>query len=94
MNSKSRMLFSFVKEADDILSKLYATTPDGNPITPGDQSWMDTRDRLMKIKVGSEINFTYPINWTLSEQLIMDELTSRPDVHEVHKAIERDYNGR
>lgn len=94
MNSKSRMLFTFIKEVDQILGKLYETTPDGHPITPGDQAWMDTRDRLMKVKVGSETQFTYPINWTLSEQLIMDELTSREGAHEIHKQIEKDYNGR
>jgi hypothetical protein len=53
MNSKSRLLFTFVKEIDEILSKLYATTPSGEPITPNDQTWHDARDRLIAIKVGS-----------------------------------------
>jgi hypothetical protein len=94
MNSKSRLLFSFVKEADEILSKLYATTPSGEPITPNDQTWHDARDRLIAIKVGSPNNFTYPVNWIMAEQLIMDELTSRPEPHEVHIELEKSYHGR
>ena len=93
MQSKSVMLFNFIKEADEILSKLYSTTADGRPINPGDQTWMDTRDRLMKIKVGSSGNFSYPINWSLSEHLIIDELTSRKDVHEDHIELKRIHHG-
>lgn len=93
MNSKSRMLFSFIKEVDGILSKLHSSNPDGTAITPGDQAWMDTRDRLMKIKIGSKNNFTFPVNWTMSEQLIMDELISRPDPWNSHIELERAYHG-
>jgi hypothetical protein len=30
----------------------------------------------------------------MAEQLIMDELTSRPEPHEVHIELEKSYHGR
>ena len=44
----------------------------------------------MKIKMGSENNFTYPINWSASEFLIIDELASREDALEEHTKL-REY---
>jgi hypothetical protein len=94
MNSKSRLLLSFIKEIDEILGKLHTTAPDGAPITPNDQTWHDTRDRLIGIKVGSSANFTYPVNWIMAEQLIIDELTSRPEPHSIHIDLQKNYHGR
>ena len=94
MKSKSRLLFSFTKEIDEILDKLHTTSPDGVPITPNDQAWHDARDRLIAIKVGSPNNFTYPVNWIMAEQLIIDELTSRPEPHPQHVELEKSYHGR
>jgi hypothetical protein len=94
MKSKSRLLLSFIKEVDEILNKLHTTSPDGEPITPNDQTWHDTRNRLIGMKVGSPNNFTYPINWIMAEQLIIDELTSRPEPHSQHIDLERNYHGR
>lgn len=94
MNSKSRLLISFIKEIDEILGKLHTNAPDGAPITPNDQTWHDTRDRLIGIKVGSSTNFTYPVNWIMAEQLIIDELTSRPEPHSTHIDLQKNYHGR
>ena len=85
MNSKSVSFLKLVKEVDEILSKMHSKSSDGEPIQPGSDHWNDTRDRLMKIHVGGETRFmTYPMNWSLSEHLMVDELNSRPDVHPMH----------
>jgi len=46
---------------------------------------------LMSVKIGGVTRFTtYPINWSMSEHLILDELCSRKDVHEAHIQLRKD----
>lgn len=90
MKIKSQSFINFIKEVDNVLSKIHQKSINGDPLNPGDDEWMASRDRLMKIKMGSDNNFTYPINWSASEFLIIDELASREDVLEEHTKL-REY---
>lgn len=91
MKSKSRTFFGLVTEVDEILGKMHATDVDGGPINPGSDHWNETRDRLMSVKIGGVTRFvTYPINWSMAEHLILDELCSRKDVHEAHIQLRKE----
>ena len=91
MKSKSRTFFNLVTEVDEILGKMHAKNSNGEPIHPGTDHWNETRDRLMSVKIGGVTRFTtYPINWSMSEHLILDELCSREDVHEAHIQLRKE----
>lgn len=90
MKIKSQAFINFIKEVDNVLSKIHQKSIKGDALNPGDDEWMSSRDRLMKIKMGSENNFTYPVNWSASEFLIIDELASRDDALEEHTKL-REY---
>ena len=91
MKSKSTTFFNLVAEVDEILGKIHSKNSDGEPIHPGTTHWNETRDRLMSVKIGGVTRFTtYPINWSMSEHLILDELCSRKDVHESHIELRKE----
>jgi hypothetical protein len=91
MKSKSITFFNLVKEVDEILGKIHSKDSNGQPIHPGTDHWNETRDRLMSVKIGGVTRFTtYPINWSMSEHLILDELCSRKEVHEDHIQLRKD----
>ena len=90
MKIASQAFITFIKEVDNVLSKIHQKSIRGDALNPGDDEWMASRDRLMKIKMGSDNNFTYPINWSASEFLIIDELASRDDALEEHTKL-REY---
>ena len=90
MKIASQAFINFIKEVDNVLSKIHQKNIRGDALNPGDDEWMASRDRLMKIKMGSDNNFTYPINWSASEFLIIDELASREDALEEHTKL-REY---
>lgn len=90
MKITSQAFITFIKEVENVLSKIHQKSIKGDPLNPGDDEWMASRDRLMKIKMGSDNNYTYPINWSASEFLIIDELASRDDALEEHTKL-REY---
>ena len=90
MKITSQAFITFIKEVENVLSKIHQKNIKGDAINPGDDEWMASRDRLMRIKMGSENNFTYPINWSASEFLIIDELASRDNALEEHTKL-REY---
>ena len=90
MKITSQAFITFIKEVENVLSKIHQTNIRGDALNPGDDEWMASRDRLMKIKMGSDNNYTYPINWSASEFLIIDELASREDTLEEHTKM-REY---
>lgn len=90
MKITSQAFITFIKEIENVLSKIHQTNIRGDALNPGDDEWMASRDRLMKIKMGSDNNYTYPINWSASEFLIIDELASREDTLKEHTKM-REY---
>lgn len=92
MKSKSTAFRQFVIDLDDVLSKMHSKTISGNPINPADDEWINTRDRLVKVKIPTDRSQSYPINFQLAEQLMMDELCSREDVHPEHIELRKERN--
>jgi len=84
MKSKSYCFKKMVDKIEDILSKLHTHTVDGTPLNPSHDEWNNTRDRLMKIKVGPEHFGTYPINFQLADHLILSELAHQPGADREH----------
>ena len=92
MKSKSTSYKQYHSEVDDILSKLHSNNLQGNPITPADDEWINTRERLIKAKMtNGRYNF-FPINWQIAEHLIIDELCSRENVVVEHIEFKKERN--
>ena len=73
-------------------SKLHSNNLQGNPITPADDEWINTRERLIKAKMtNGRYNF-FPINWQIAEHLIIDELCSRENVAVEHIEFKKERN--
>jgi len=64
----------------------------GNPITPADDEWINTRERLIKARMTNGRYNLYPINWQIAEHLIIDELCSRENVAVEHIEFKKERN--
>ena len=77
MKSKSASLLLFVKDIDNILSKIHEKNVHGQPLQQLHDEWINARERLMAIKLGNPSEPYFPINWQLAEHLILSELAGR-----------------
>ena len=89
MKSRSVVFMTFVSQVDDILTKVHARTVKGIPITSIHDEWNDARERLMAVKVSNRHFDTWPITWTMADQLILDELASRENACEEHRQLKK-----
>lgn len=82
--AKSVCFKLFVREIDDILSKIHNKSVDGDPLTENHPEWFSARERLISIKVGGPHFGTFPINFQLANHLILSELAHREDYCKEH----------
>jgi|TARA_R110000796_G_scaffold65155_3_gene150606 hypothetical protein len=77
VKSKSICFQKLIENIDTVLARIYSETTTGEPLGYNSDEWCNARDRLMSIKVGSEHNHTYPVNFQLADHFILSELASR-----------------
>ena len=73
VKSKSICFQKLIENIDTVLARIYSETTTGEPLGYNSDEWCNARDRLMSIKVGSEHNHTYPINFQLADHFILSE---------------------
>jgi len=81
--SCSEVFKNWTAQVDDILSRLPKTTIDGQPLEYQDDEYQDTMKKLQQCSMKFEDMPIYPINETIANRLIQDQMRGadeRPDL--------------